>query len=149
MENDELEPITFSPSGTITMQLNDGPIRLRIPTNREQADLTDLLMEAQEGAMIATAELQKLAAEKKPEGTPEDTAEERKRVQDILRSLQGADGPMARAVSQLLTTLGDRAVPAFEDLPMWTASPQLLNELISHWRTAPLDFLQRRKATRP
>lgn len=148
---EEVEPIQLLKTGRVIVQLEDGPLTLRIPRAREQAEFMDAIQEAQIEAAEIAARLRGIVTTLVPEDaatvTESDADAAAADARESLRRIQGPGSSTAKAVHRMLTVLGDRPVPAVEDLPMWIVNPQFMPRILQHWSNAPLDYLPARAMT--
>jgi len=143
--------VDLTPNGKVIIILGDREVVLRIPTVREQAEFTDAYLTIVEAQTVAAQEAStELNAVKDDESL---TVEEKNRlVMAATRKIAAARTSLGEGAPMLWARIlevlaGEKVDP--DGLPVWSIDIDLLGTVMGHWRTAPLDFLQRRKKLTP
>lgn len=109
-----------APDGTVLLRIGTDEWRLRRPTFREYREAVEASDKAIKGGSLPTA--------KPGEATLTDP---------IAHSyLTWAPGRFA-FWRTIVSVLGDRPFPDDDDLPMWLASGDPINDLMGHWLSTP------------
>lgn len=147
------------PDGTVTIQLDDGPRRLRRPKVGELRRLKDRFRDAVDGIQATAQRVRVQGASNAQEraGLPLDESDEAARMRldelkhedrTLVQELEAAKE--AAALSWLrfvfeggdhygehVNGLADKPLPVDDDLPAWFLNIDAGRALLDHWQTAP------------